>query len=115
MSQIKFELSFGSEILRDGMFLELSVRETSPLRQIAEVFYSDVTHEFFFDLLRREYPSGSSGKTDFGGEDISPASEARTIHIAQTTYQCPLLAHSGPSAQSGCQTDTYRIMNLMET
>lgn len=30
-------------LLRDGMYLELSVSETCPLRQVAEVFYSDVT------------------------------------------------------------------------
>jgi hypothetical protein len=30
------------------MYLELSEAGTSPLRQIAEVFYSDVTHEFSF-------------------------------------------------------------------
>ncbi|MCS3422452.1 hypothetical protein M2403_001052 [Rahnella sp. BIGb0603] len=34
--------------IRDGMYLELSEAGTSPFRQIAEVFYSDVTHEFSF-------------------------------------------------------------------
>ncbi|QIE95782.1 hypothetical protein G5574_01840 [Pantoea stewartii] len=56
MSQIKFELSRGGDILRDGMFLELSVSETSPLRQIAEVFYSDVTHEFFLTCYEENIP-----------------------------------------------------------
>lgn len=37
MSKIKFELSRGSDVLRDGMFLELSVSETSPLRLTLDV------------------------------------------------------------------------------
>ncbi|MBU9829026.1 hypothetical protein J1779_03680 [Rahnella sp. FC061912-K] len=36
------------DVIRDGKYLELSEAETSPLRKIAEVFYSDVTHEFSF-------------------------------------------------------------------
>ncbi len=47
MTRTKYELTRGSDILRDGMFLELSEAGTSPLRQIADVFYSDVTHKFF--------------------------------------------------------------------
>lgn len=47
MSKIKFELRRGSDVIRDGMYLELSISGTSPLRQVAEVFYSDITHEFF--------------------------------------------------------------------
>ncbi len=56
MSKIKFELIRGSDVLRDGMYLELSVSETSPLRQVAEVFYSDVTHEFFLTCYEENIP-----------------------------------------------------------
>lgn len=56
MSNIKFELRHGSDILRDGMYLELSVKETSPLRQVAEVFYSDITHEFFLTCYEENVP-----------------------------------------------------------
>ena len=36
MSKIKFELRRGSDVIRDGMYLELSISGTSPLRQVAE-------------------------------------------------------------------------------
>lgn len=56
MSKIKFEMRRGSDVLRDGMFLELSVSQTSPLRQVAEVFYSDVTQEFFLTCYEENIP-----------------------------------------------------------
>lgn len=62
MSKIKCELIRGSDILRDGMYLELSVSETSPLRQVAEVFYSDVTHEFFLTCYEENIPLEAVGK-----------------------------------------------------
>ncbi|MEI7188394.1 hypothetical protein [Dickeya dianthicola] len=56
MTKIKYELTRGSDIIRDGMFLELSEAGTSPLRQIAEIFYSDVTHEFFLTCYEENIP-----------------------------------------------------------
>lgn len=56
MSKIKFELIRGSDVLRDGMYLELYVSGTSPLRQVAEVFYSDVTQEFFLTCYEENIP-----------------------------------------------------------
>jgi ribosome recycling factor len=56
MSKIKFELRRGSDVLRDGMYMELSVSETFPLRQVAEVFYSDVTQEFFLTYYEENIP-----------------------------------------------------------
>jgi len=56
MSRIKFEMSRGSDALRDGMYLELSVSDTTPLRQVAEVFYSDITHEFFLTCYEENIP-----------------------------------------------------------
>lgn len=43
---IEYELTRGSDIVRDGMFLELTMAKTNPVLQLAEVFYSDVTHQF---------------------------------------------------------------------
>ncbi|WP_284602449.1 hypothetical protein [Dickeya dadantii] len=59
MTKMKYELTRGSDILRDGMFLELSEAGTSPLRQIAEIFYSDVTHEFFLTCYEENIPLGA--------------------------------------------------------
>lgn len=56
MSEIKYELRRGSDVLRDGMYLELSIGETSPLQQVAEVFYSDITHEFFLTCYEENIP-----------------------------------------------------------
>ncbi|MCU6391085.1 MULTISPECIES: hypothetical protein [Enterobacter] len=56
MSKIKFELRRGSDVIRDGMYLELSISGTSPLRQVAEVFYSDITHEFFLTCYEEKIP-----------------------------------------------------------
>lgn len=56
MSKINLELIRGSDVLRDGMYLELSISGTSPLRQVAEVFYSDVTHEFFLTCYEENIP-----------------------------------------------------------
>ncbi|HEX4502990.1 MAG TPA: hypothetical protein VH187_17780 [Scandinavium sp.] len=62
MSKIKFELRRGSDVLRDGMYLELSVCETSPLRQVAEIFYSDVTYEYFLTCYEENIPLEAVGK-----------------------------------------------------
>lgn len=56
MSKIKFELTRGSDVLRDGMYLELSVSDTSPSRLVADVFYSDVTQEFFLTCYEENIP-----------------------------------------------------------
>jgi hypothetical protein len=56
VSEIKYELSRGSDVLRDGMYLELSISDTSPLQQVAEVFYSDITHDFFLTCYEENIP-----------------------------------------------------------
>lgn len=56
MSEIKYEMRRGSDVLRDGMYLELSVSETFPLRQVAEIFFSDITHEFFLTCYEENIP-----------------------------------------------------------
>ncbi|KGT93189.1 hypothetical protein [Enterobacter cancerogenus] len=56
MSKINFELTRGSDVLRDGMYLELSVSDTSSSRLVADVFYSDVTQEFFLTCYEENIP-----------------------------------------------------------
>lgn len=56
MAKSQYNLTCGSDVIRDGMYLELSEAGTSPLRQIAEVFYSDVTHEFSFSCYEECIP-----------------------------------------------------------
>ncbi|CND48450.1 Uncharacterised protein [Yersinia pseudotuberculosis] len=56
MSEMKYEMRRGSDVLRDGMYLELSVSETYPLRQVAEIFFSDITHEFFLTCYEENIP-----------------------------------------------------------
>ncbi|WP_050094052.1 hypothetical protein [Yersinia pseudotuberculosis] len=53
---MKYEMRRGSDVLRDGMYLELSVSETYPLRQVAEIFFSDITHEFFLTCYEENIP-----------------------------------------------------------
>lgn len=43
---IEYEFGRGSDVIRDGMYLELTMANTDPVLQLAEVFYSDVSHQF---------------------------------------------------------------------
>lgn len=52
----EYELSRGSDIVRDGMYLELTMANTEPVLQIAEVFYSDVTHQFSLTCYEPNIP-----------------------------------------------------------
>ena len=56
MSKNQYEMRRGSDVLRDGMYLELSIRGSSPLRLVAEVFYSDITHEYFVTCYEENIP-----------------------------------------------------------
>lgn len=38
------------------MYLELRLPDTSPLEQLAEIFYSDVTHEFSISIFADNLP-----------------------------------------------------------
>lgn len=38
------------------MYLELCLPDTSPLEQLAEIFYSDVTHEFSISIFVDNLP-----------------------------------------------------------
>ncbi|WP_307655117.1 hypothetical protein, partial [Pluralibacter gergoviae] len=47
----------GSDVVRDGMFLELVEDGTDPLQQLACIFYSDVTREFTLDYFDDSVPA----------------------------------------------------------
>ncbi|WP_273818148.1 hypothetical protein [Providencia rettgeri] len=53
---IEYEFVRGSDIVRDGMFLEIRLKHTEPLLQLAEVFYSDVTHQFTLTCYEPNIP-----------------------------------------------------------
>ncbi|HFD6680562.1 TPA: hypothetical protein ACS705_000588 [Providencia alcalifaciens] len=53
---IEYEFGRGSDIVRDGMYLELTMANTDPVLQIAEVFYSDVTHQFTLTCFEPNIP-----------------------------------------------------------
>lgn len=53
---IEYKLARGSDIVRDGMYLELTMANTDPVLQIAEVFYSDVTHQFTLTCFEPNIP-----------------------------------------------------------
>lgn len=52
----EYKLSRGSDIVRDGMYLELTMANTDPVLQLAEVFYSDVTHQFTLTCYEPNIP-----------------------------------------------------------
>ncbi|WP_272678319.1 hypothetical protein [Providencia sp. PROV019] len=52
----EYELSRGSDIVRDGMYLELTMANSDPVLQLAEVFYSDVTHQFSLTCYEPNIP-----------------------------------------------------------
>ena len=53
---IEYEILMGSDVNRDGMFLEVSMPNTNPLRQIAEVFYSDASQSFSLSYCEENTP-----------------------------------------------------------
>ncbi|HGI5213075.1 TPA: hypothetical protein ACJTPC_001084 [Providencia alcalifaciens] len=54
--EIEYEFGRGSDIVRDGMYLELTMANTDPVLQLAEVFYSDVTHQFTLTCFEPNIP-----------------------------------------------------------
>lgn len=52
----RYEIITRSDIVRDGMYLELRLPDTFPVKQLAEIFYSDVTHEFSISIFADNLP-----------------------------------------------------------
>lgn len=53
---INYELLWCSDIDRDGMYMELNRLHNNSRKLVAEVFYSDVTHEFTFSCFVENMP-----------------------------------------------------------
>ena len=57
MKQRNYRDVRGSDVVRDGMFLELIDEGTEPQEQLASIFYSDVTHDFTLDYFDPSVPA----------------------------------------------------------
>ena len=77
MANIQYNLTSGSHVIRDGMYLELSEAGTSPLRPIAEVFYSDVTHEFSFSCYEGWIPLEEIEKLIHEAKKLLPSAKQK--------------------------------------
>jgi hypothetical protein len=51
---VEYNIVRGSDVDRDGMYLELSEKASKKI--IAEVFYSDRTHDFSISCLQPDIP-----------------------------------------------------------
>lgn len=52
----KYSFTRGSDVVRDGMFLEAELLEGEKRRAIAEVFYSDDTGKFVVSCFEENIP-----------------------------------------------------------
>ena len=52
----EYSVTRGSDIVRDGMFLEAEISGSSKRRTVAEVFYSDETGQFFVSCFEEGVP-----------------------------------------------------------
>ena len=52
----EYSFTRGSDVERDGMFLEADVLGVSPRRTVSEVFYSDATGQFFVSCFEENVP-----------------------------------------------------------
>ena len=56
VKNIEYQILFGSDIIRDGVYLELSLPNTNPLEQLAEVFFHDPTGKIEFHCWSESIP-----------------------------------------------------------
>ncbi|ATM97328.1 Uncharacterised protein [Yersinia frederiksenii] len=56
VGSVDYEFICGSDVVRDGMYMEVRITETNPSRQIAEVFYSDVLATFTLSCFEQDIP-----------------------------------------------------------
>jgi hypothetical protein len=52
----EYRLTRGSDIVRDGMFIEADVLGSEQPRTVVEVFYSDKTGKFFVSCFEENVP-----------------------------------------------------------
>lgn len=53
---VEYSFVRGSDIVRDGMFLEVNKSKVGMNQQVAEVFYSDATSTFYLSCFEEEVP-----------------------------------------------------------
>jgi hypothetical protein len=53
---VEYSFTRGSDVARDGMFLEADVIGAPKRRTVAEVFYSDETGQFFLSCFEERVP-----------------------------------------------------------
>lgn len=53
---IEYHFILASDIVRDGMYLEVNKANTNPSIHVAEVFYSDVDHHFYLTTFIDNVP-----------------------------------------------------------
>ncbi len=51
-----FEIVWGGDVIRDGMYSELQSKLDDPPTKLAKVFYSDVSKRFFVTLFEPDVP-----------------------------------------------------------
>lgn len=72
----RYPIVLGSDLVRDGMFLEANAWDTG--EAIAEVFYSDETHDFCFSAFRPNLPVELVENLMSAARELLPASADRT-------------------------------------
>jgi len=53
---VGYQFVRGSDVIRDGMYIEVSIEGSSPLLILAEVFYSDQTAAFTLSCFEENIP-----------------------------------------------------------
>ncbi|AMO25599.1 hypothetical protein GCM10027034_09790 [Ramlibacter solisilvae] len=57
IGDLEYRFTRGSDVVRDGMFLEADVVGAAERRTVAEVFYSDATGKFSVTLFEESVPA----------------------------------------------------------
>ena len=53
---VEYEILRGSDVIRDGMYLEASISKPGSRDQVLEIFYSDVDDSFTVSYCRDDLP-----------------------------------------------------------
>ncbi len=56
VGDMEYKFTMGSDIGRDGMYVEATVENTPPQRTVAEIFYSDATENLFLSCFEEHVP-----------------------------------------------------------
>ncbi|MGP9419520.1 hypothetical protein ACT3RT_11080 [Ewingella sp. AOP9-I1-14] len=51
-----YDFVIGSDIARDGMYVEVRLKDSNPLLVLAEIFFSDQTHTFALNCYVQNIP-----------------------------------------------------------